>query len=207
MPLRNRGNDATRTRRQGRESGRIQSRGPAGQGQLPESRDRPAHNPRTGARANARCPAVQHARPSGSRQGVTWLSASPGARAGSPARATRQRTCPSPGLKTALAAVIMRCPVRAVDGLRRDPARERRVLLRTIGITVAAVVTVILTALALTSSASTADRLAAAGGHTAPGGHRGSGRPPCLRGIDRPPHLRLSAHFGSSSLIVRHLNK
>ncbi len=55
--------------------------------------------------------------------------------------------------------------MRAFDGLRRNRARGRRVLLRTIGITVAvtAVVRVILTALAPTSSASTADRLAAAG--------------------------------------------
>lgn len=49
--------------------------------------------------------------------------------------------------------------------MRRDPARGRRVLLWTIGITViaTAVVTVILTVLALSSSASTADKLAAAG--------------------------------------------
>lgn len=53
----------------------------------------------------------------------------------------------------------------ALDALRRDPARGRSVLLRTIGISVAAitVVTVVLTVLALSSSASTGDKLAAAG--------------------------------------------
>lgn len=65
----------------------------------------------------------------------------------------------------ALRAGIRRVPARALDDLRRDPARGRRVLLWTIGITVAAtaVVTVIFTVMALSSSASTADRLAAAG--------------------------------------------
>jgi hypothetical protein len=53
----------------------------------------------------------------------------------------------------------------ALDRLRRDSTLQRRVLLRTIGIAVlvATLATVILTAMALTSSASTADRLAAAG--------------------------------------------
>jgi hypothetical protein len=59
----------------------------------------------------------------------------------------------------------MRVPASALDGLRRDPGRGRSVLLRTIGIAVAVitVATVILTVLALSSSASTADKLEAAG--------------------------------------------
>jgi hypothetical protein len=53
----------------------------------------------------------------------------------------------------------------ALDRLRRDSTFQRRVLLRTIGIAVlvATLATVLLTVMALTSSASTADRLAAAG--------------------------------------------
>jgi hypothetical protein len=54
---------------------------------------------------------------------------------------------------------------RFLDALRRDPAFGRSVLLWTIGISVAVItlVTVVLTVLALSSSASTADKLAAAG--------------------------------------------
>jgi hypothetical protein len=60
---------------------------------------------------------------------------------------------------------IRRVTERVLDDLRRDPGRGRLVLLRTIGITIAAtaVFTVVLTALALTLFTSTADRLVAAG--------------------------------------------
>jgi hypothetical protein len=60
---------------------------------------------------------------------------------------------------------IIRIPVRILDDLRRDPARGRKVLLRTIGIAVAAtaVVTVFLTVLALSFVVGTADKLAAVG--------------------------------------------
>jgi hypothetical protein len=68
----------------------------------------------------------------------------------------------SRSLKRSFAAVI---PARIFRRLRQNPARGRKVLLRTIGIAVAvtSLVTVVLAVLALTFVAGAADKLAAVG--------------------------------------------
>ena len=80
-------------------------------------------------------------------------------------RTTRRLVLASARMISARWRALRRVTAKALDRLRGDSAHRRRMLLRMIGIAVAVITlaTVILTAMVLTTSESTADRLVAAG--------------------------------------------